>query len=76
MCASVIASVDAPLILQSSEHNFDFMAVPVEATVMWNLDFAVGFRENAGLNSTVSKAGAERTGVISLVAQKVPGFWN
>ena len=46
MCASVIAGVDAPPILELSEHVLDFMAVPVEATVIWNLDFAVGFRGN------------------------------
>jgi hypothetical protein len=46
MCASVIAGVDAPPILELSEHILDFMSVPVEATVIWNLDFAVGFRGN------------------------------
>ena len=76
MCASVIAGVDAPPILELSEHVLDFMAVPVEATVIWNLDFAVGFRGNTGLNSTVSKGGAEPICVISLVAQKLPSFWN
>ena len=76
MCASVIACVDAPPILELSEHVLDFMAVPVEATVIWNLDFAVGFRGNAGLNSTVSKCGAEPICIISLVAQKFSGFWN
>ena len=76
MCASVIAGVDAPPILELSEHVLDFMAVPIEATVIWNLDFAVGFRGNTGLNSTVSKGGAEPICVISLVAQKLLGFWN
>ena len=74
MCASVIAGVDAPPILELSEHVLDFMAVPIEATVIWNLYFAVGFRGNTGLNSTVSKGGAEPICVISLVAQKLPGF--
>ena len=59
MCASVIAGVDAPPILELSEHVLDFMAVSIEATVIWNLDFAVGFRGDTGLNSTVSKGGAE-----------------
>ena len=76
MCASVIAGVDAPPILELSEHVLDFMAVSIEATVIWNLDFAVGFRGDTGLNSTVSKGGAEPICVISLVAQKLPGFWN
>ena len=76
MGASVIASVNTSPILELSKHVLDFMAVPVEATVIWNLDFAVGFRGNAGLNSTVSKSSAEPICVISLVAQKLPGFWN
>ena len=76
MCASVIAGVDAQPILELSKHVLDFIAAPVEATVKWNLDFAVGFRGNTGLNSTISKGGAEPICVISLVAQKLPGFWN
>ena len=76
MCASIIAGVDTAPILKLSEHVLDFMAVPVEATVILNLDFAVGFRGNTGLNSTVSKGGAEPICVISLIAQKLPGFWD
>ena len=76
MCASIVAGVDAPPIFELSKHVLDFMALPVETAVIWNLDFAVGFRGNARLNSAVSKGGAEPICVISLIAQKLPGVRN
>ena len=59
MCASVIADVDARAIPELSKYVLNFMALPVEAAVICNFDFAVGFRGNARLNSTVSKGSAE-----------------
>ena len=41
VCASVIAGVDAPPVFQSSEHDFDFMALSVENGVVGDVDFAV-----------------------------------
>ena len=41
VCASVIAGLDAPPVFQSSEHDFDFMALSVEHGVVGDVDFAV-----------------------------------
>jgi hypothetical protein len=41
MGASVIAGVDAPPVFQSSEHDLNFMALPVEHGVVRDVDFAV-----------------------------------
>ena len=76
MCASVTAGVDAPPIFELSKHVLDFMALPRRGGGHVASDFAVGFLGNARLNSTVSKGGAEPICVISLVAQKLPSFWN
>ena len=76
MGASVIASVNTSPILELSKHVLDFMALPVEAAVVWYLDLSVGFRGDAGLNSTVGESDAKPISVISLVAQKLFGVWN
>ena len=73
MCASVITGVYAPPILEIFKHVLDFMAVPIEAKVIWNLDFSVGFRGNTGLNSTVSEGGAEPICVISQYCHLMSG---
>ena len=43
MCASVIASVDAPPVLEFREHVLDFVPLAIEHFVMRDRDFAVGF---------------------------------
>jgi hypothetical protein len=40
--ASVIAGVDAPPVFQAPEHDLDFMALSIEDSVVWDVDFAVG----------------------------------
>jgi hypothetical protein len=41
MCASIIVGVDAPPIFELYKYVLDFMALPVEAVVTRNLDFAI-----------------------------------
>jgi len=43
MCASVIAGMNSAPILELTKHVLDFMALSVEAMLVWDLDFAVGF---------------------------------
>ncbi len=42
MCASVVAGVDTPPVLDPAKHVFDFVALAVEDLIVVDLDFAVG----------------------------------
>ena len=43
MCASVVAGVDAPPILEPAEHVLDLMALAVERAVMFDSYFSIEF---------------------------------
>ena len=43
MCASVAAGVDSLPVLEATKHVLDFVALAIEAAIVWNLCLAVGF---------------------------------
>ena len=66
MRAGVRSGVDAPPVLEVSEHVFDLVAFAVEHTVVRYLGFPVGFRWDAGFDLPVCKGVAQPGGVINL----------
>jgi hypothetical protein len=41
VCASIIACLDVPPVFQAPEHDLDFMALSIEDSVVWDVDFPV-----------------------------------
>jgi hypothetical protein len=70
VCAAVIACCDAPPVLEFSEHVFDFMALFVERFIVFDLDFAVRFRRDAGRNTLFHERGPEPVGIIPAIRQQ------
>ena len=69
MCASIVAGVDAPPVLDTSEHDLDAVALTIERLVMRDGDLAVGLGRDAGGDAPVGEGLAEPAGVIATVAE-------
>jgi hypothetical protein len=65
--------VNAPPVLEPSEHVLDLVALFVEDGVMGDRGFPVGFRRNAGRDAVFGEGGAESVGVVTLVGEKLLG---
>ena len=69
MGASVVAGVDAPPVLEPSEHVLDLVALAIERAVVVDRLLAVGFGGDAGRDAAFGKGLAEPVGVIAFVAE-------
>jgi hypothetical protein len=55
------------------EHILDFVTLAIERAVMFDQYFSIGFRRNARRDAALGESLAEPVGVISLVAEELPG---
>lgn len=69
----VVASRDRPVDLEVSEHALDAVAVPVEALVPADRGSAMRSRRNDRADATSLEIGADRVGVVTLVAEQRGG---
>ena len=74
MRASVVASVDAAPILEPAEHVLDLVPTSVKHCIVWDLDFTVGFRWDAGLDFPLGQGGAKPVCVVAFVTEQGFGF--
>ena len=70
MCAAVVAGCDAAPVLEFAEHVFDPVAQLVEAFVIAELDDAIAFRRDAGLDVLGGERISERVAVVALMSLK------
>ena len=74
MGATVATGVDAPPVLESSEHVLDSVVLFVEDGVMGDGDFPVGLRRDAGGDFALSERMAEPVGVVAPVGEEFLGL--
>ena len=74
MGASVVASVNAPPVLEPSEHVLDFVPLAIEFAVVVDRLLAIGSGRYAGCDAAFGKGLAEPVGVIAFVAEKLAAF--
>ena len=68
MSASVVAGMDAPPVLKSTECILDLVPFAIENAIMFDRLCAVGLRWDAGRDIPDRESLAEPVGVLSLVA--------
>jgi hypothetical protein len=68
--AAIVASVDAPPILEPAEHVLDTMTLAIEGSVVRDLDFAVGFEWDARRDPACCQGLAEPVGIVTSIAQQ------
>ena len=73
MSALVVASVDAPPVLEPAEHVLDFVPLTIEFAVMSDRGFAVRLRWDAGHDPALGEGSAKPVGIIALVGEQLPG---
>ena len=71
MCASIVTGVDAPPILEPTEHVFDLVPLAIQNAVMFDRLCAVGLRWDAGRDTPDRERLAEPVGVVALVAEQL-----
>ena len=73
MGASIVASVDAPPVLEPAEHDLDLMALAIKDSVVRDGCFSLGARGDAGGNAPDGEGFSEPVGVVALVGQQKLG---
>jgi len=73
MGASVVAGCNAPPVLQTSEHDLDFVALPVERDVVGDGVLSSGTGRDAGGDSALCESRSQPVGVVALVAKQFSG---
>src|SRR3569623_1597895 len=76
MCASIVAGVDAPPVLEPAERIFDLVPLAIENAVMFDRLCAVGPRWDAGRDTPGRERLAEPVGVVALVAKQLLRGWQ
>ena len=74
MGASVVAGVNAPPVLEPSEHVLDLVPLAIEFVVMVDGLLAIGFGGDARRDAAFGEGPAKPVGVIAFVAQKLVCF--
>ena len=64
MRAAIVASVDAPPVLEPTEHDLDLVALSVERSIVRDGHLAVALRRNAGGGSALGESVPEPVGII------------
>jgi hypothetical protein len=72
--AAVVAGMDAPPVLEASEHVLDLVALAIEGFVVGDRDLAVGFGWDARGDALGDQGLTEPVGVVTPIAEHGPGL--
>lgn len=75
MAASVIAHGDTPPILEPSKPVFDLMPLFADFPVVFDLNFTVFLRKDAGCHPFFCQGDPEPSCILSLLRQGFFGWW-